>query len=270
MPASASNSPGADAPSRQGAEIMSNVSVDTRQHGLADSLRLSLVEGIGPRLRKALLERFVEPTAVFDAAPSDLRAVPGIGAELARRITTAREQIDVAAELDVCRQHGIDILTEQSAGYPRALREIYDPPGILLALGDLQPQDALAIAVVGARHATHYGTAQAERLAGSLARAGLTVVSGLARGIDAAAHRGALAAGGRTIAVLGSGLLEIYPPEHGDLARQVCAAGALLSEAPPHRPPLSGAFPQRNRIITGMTLGVHTALYKALRCPSRN
>ena len=206
---------------------MSNVSLDARQHGLADSLRLSLVEGIGPRLRKALLERFVEPTAVLDAAPSDLRAVPGIGAELARRITTAREQIDVAAELDVCRQHGIDILTEQSASYPRALREIYDPPGILFALGDLQPQDALAIAVVGARHATHYGTAQAERLAGSLARAGLTVVSGLARGIDAAAHRGALAAGGRTIAVLGSGLLEIYPPEHGDLARQVCAAGAL-------------------------------------------
>ena len=113
----------------------------------------------------------------------------------------------------------------------------------------------MAVAIVGTRHATRYGLAQAERLAASLARTGFTVVSGLARGIDAAAHRGAIAAGGRTIAVLASGLLEIYPPEHDKLADEVAANGYLLSESPPRMMPLSGAFPQRNRIISGLTLG---------------
>jgi len=206
--------------------------------GMADALRLSLVSGIGPRIRKLLLERFGSPSAVFAAAPADLRCVQGVGAELTRRIAVAREEIDVQAD------------------YPRALREIDDPPGILFLRGELLPQDALAIAVVGSRHATQYGLAQAERLAGSLARAGFTIVSGLARGIDAAAHRGALAAGGRTLAVLGSGLLNLYPPEHAELAEQIWNQGAVMSEAPPRSPPLSGAFPQRNRIITGLSLGV--------------
>jgi DNA processing protein len=109
--------------------------------------------------------------------------------------------------------------------------------------------------MVGSRHATQYGRQQAERLAGSLARAGVTIVSGLARGIDAAAHRGALAAGGRTLAVLGSGVLNIYPPEHGSLAKEVAAHGALLSEAPPRAAPRSGMFPQRNRLISGLAIG---------------
>jgi DNA processing protein len=125
----------------------------------------------------------------------------------------------------------------------------------LFRRGQSQPQDELAVAIVGTRHATRYGLAQAERLAGSLARTGFTVVSGLARGIDAAAHRGALAAGGRTIAVLASGLLEIYPPEHDRLAEEVAAGGYLLSESPPRMIPLSGSFPQRNRIISGLCVG---------------
>ncbi len=224
--------------------------------GLADALRLSLVAGVGPRLRKALLEEFGTASAVLAAAPSDLRRVPGIGAELTRRIAVARTDIDVQAELDLCAANGIAILSEQDSAYPRVLREIHDPPGILFMRGDLLPADAIAIAIVGARHATHYGLTQAERLAGSLARAGITIVSGLARGIDGAAHRGALAAGGRTLAVLGSGLLNLYPPEHAELAHDVARNGAVISESPPRSPPLSGAFPQRNRIISGLSLGV--------------
>ncbi|MEX0675569.1 MAG: DNA-processing protein DprA [Pirellulales bacterium] len=223
---------------------------------LADAVRLSLVAGIGPRLRKALVDEFGTSSAILAAAPADLRRVQGIGAELARRIAAAKDEIDVQAELDLCAEHGIRILTDHDDDYPRALSEIYDPPAILFVRGQILPQDALAIAIVGARHATQYGIAQAERLAGSLARAGLSITSGLARGIDAAAHRGALAAGGRTLAVLGSGLLNMYPPEHAELADQVAANGAVISEAPPRSPPLAAAFPQRNRIITGMSLGL--------------
>ncbi len=228
----------------------------TSDERLTDALRLALVSGIGPRLRRALLEAFGSAKNVLDAAPSDLRRVPGIGGELTRRIAVAREEIDVQGQLDLCAQHDIKILTDEDAAYPRPLREIHDPPGILFVRGTTLPQDALAMAIVGSRHATHYGLAQAERLAGSLARAGLTINSGLARGIDAAAHRGALAAGGRTIAVLGSGVLNLYPPEHAELAAEITRQGAVISEAPPLSPPLSGAFPQRNRIVSGLSLGV--------------
>jgi DNA processing protein len=223
---------------------------------LLDALQLALVAGVGPRLHKALRDRFGSATAVLDAAPSDLRSVEGIGPKLTERIAAARREIDPGAVLATCREHAIDILTDADPVYPRMLAEIHDPPSVLFVRGRLIPDDALAVAIVGSRHATHYGLTQAEQLAGSLARAGLTVVSGLARGIDAAAHRGALAAGGRTVAVLGSGLLNLYPPEHGALADEVAAHGALVSEAPPHSPPLAGAFPQRNRIISGLSLGV--------------
>ncbi len=228
----------------------------TSDDTLSDSVRLSMISGVGPRLRKALLESFGTASAVLAAAPSDLRRVSGIGAELTRRIAVARNEIDVQAELDLCAAENIGILTEGDPTYPRVLREIHDPPGILFVRGEILPQDALAIAIVGSRHATHYGLVQAERLAGSLARAGITIVSGLARGIDAAAHRGALAASGRTIAVLGSGVLNLYPPEHAELADEVSRHGAVISEVPPRSPPLSGAFPQRNRIISGLSLGV--------------
>jgi DNA processing protein len=136
------------------------------------------------------------------------------------------------------------------------LREIHDPPALLFVRGHLVPEDALSIAIVGTRHCSHYGRQTAERLAAGLARAGLTVVSGLARGIDAAAHQGALKAGGRTLAVLGSGVLNVYPPEHVNLAEQVAAAGAVISENPPMSEPMTGTFPQRNRVITGISLGV--------------
>jgi DNA processing protein len=235
---------------------MSSADVTVDHDHIAAAMRLSLVPGVGPRLRKALIEQFETPQAVLAAAPSELRRVPGIGPKLCQAIARANETIDVATEQALCREQAIEILVEGEPPYPRPLREIEDPPGLLFMKGKLLPQDEMAVAIVGSRHATQYGLAQAERLAGSLARAGRTIISGLARGIDGAAHRGALAAGGRTIAVLGSGVLNIYPPEHKALAEEVAARGALLSESPPRAEPLAGMFPQRNRIISGMSLGV--------------
>jgi DNA processing protein len=223
---------------------------------LVDSLRLSLVSGVGPRIRKSLLERFGTARAALRAAPSELRDVQGVGPKLMHKIVAADHEIDVEAQIALCREHGIDILTEAHAAYPRSLREIHDPPGVLFVRGAIKPSDALAVGIVGTRHGTQYGLRQAERLAGGLARAGLAIISGLARGIDAAAHRGAMAAGGRTIAVLASGVMNIYPPEHDKLAEEVAQHGALLSESPPGGEPLAGMFPQRNRLISGLSLGV--------------
>ncbi len=220
------------------------------------AVRLSLVVGVGPRIRRTLLERFGSAQAVFAAAPGELREVKGIGTTLLRRILDAEREIDVEAELALCRKHEICVALETDADYPRMLREIHDPPGVLFVRGELKPADALAVAIVGTRHGTQYGLRQAERLGASLARAGFTVVSGLARGIDAAAHRGALAAGGRTLAVLAGGVLNVYPPEHASLAAEAARQGAVLSEAPPLFQPLAGGFPQRNRLISGLSLGV--------------
>lgn len=223
---------------------------------LRAALRLMLISGIGPITRKALVEFFGSPQGVLAAPVSELRKVAGIGPKLASSIFLEKDKIDVDDELRVCREHQISILVEGRDDYPTMLAEIHDPPGALFVKGQLVPQDSMSVAIVGTRHATQYGLQQAERLASGLARAGITVVSGLARGIDAAAHRGALTAGGRTIAVLGSGLLEIYPPEHKDLAQEIASHGAVVSESPPRMKPMSGLFPQRNRIITGLSLGV--------------
>ncbi len=223
---------------------------------VAAEVLLSLVPGVGPRIRKTLLAHFGSARAVLAAAPSELRDVSGIGAKISRAISTARRELDVESELARCREHNITILVEADAGYPARLKEIPDPPGVLFVHGNIVPADGLAVAIVGTRHATHYGLAQAERLAGGLSRAGYTIISGLARGIDSAAHRGALKAGGRTLAVLGSGVLNVYPPEHAGLAAEIIGRGAVMSENLPLAPPLAGAFPQRNRIVTGLSLGV--------------
>src|SRR3569623_1744223 len=166
---------------------------------LADTLLLSLVSGVGPMLRRALLERFGSPTAALDAAPSELRSVPGIGPKLTSALVRARQEVDVAGEIELCRQHQGSIVAQNAPAYPRSLAEIHDPPGVLIVRGAIEPCDALAVAIVGSRHATRYGLDQAERLAASLSRAGLTINSGLARGLDAAAQRGDMAAGGRTL-----------------------------------------------------------------------
>jgi DNA processing protein len=214
-----------------------------------------MVSGVGPLLRKALIDHFGSVQAVLCAPPSRLKAVAGIGQKVAEAIAAA-DQIDVQTELELCRQHAVELVLEQDAQYPRLLREIPDPPGLLYCQGSLLPQDALAIAMVGTRHATSYGLRQAERLSGSLARAGLTIVSGMARGIDQAVHWGALRAGGRTIALLAGGLLNVYPPDHHHLTPKIVRHGSLISENPLHGQPVRGAFPRRNRLITGMSLGV--------------
>ena len=211
--------------------------------------------GLGSRLRKMLLQKFGSPAGVFAASPAELRQVGRMGKQLTDLFA---EQAGISAAQAVvtqCRRDAIGILLEGDEGYPGLLARIPDPPHLLFVRGSLLPCDALAVAVVGARHATPYGLKVAEQLGEGLSRAGYTVVSGLARGIDAAAHNGALAAGGRTIAVLGSGVLNIYPPEHDRLAAQIAEHGAVLSEAPPLLPPFPGAFPHRNRIVAGLSLG---------------
>lgn len=217
---------------------------------------LSLVRGVGPRLRENLQAAFGDAEQILAQPAERLTGVEGVGATLAGRIASAREEIDAQSELDRAARHGIAIVLRDSDSYPRALREIPDPPPLLFVRGELLPTDQLAVAIVGSRHATRYGFDQAERLAAALARAGVTVVSGMARGIDTAVHRGALGAGGRTIAVLANGLLKPYPPENAELSLEIARQGAVLSEAPLLRPPMSGAFPQRNRIISGVSLGV--------------
>ena len=243
-------------PSADVAESASQGEAADQDELLLDELRLCLVPGVGPRLRQSLLERFGSARDVLAAVPSDLREVPGIGTKISRSIVEARSGTAAEELIEECRRSDIAPLLPRDERYPRLLKEIPDPPGVLFMRGQMLARDGLAIAIVGTRHATHYGLTQAERLASGLARAGYTIVSGLARGIDAAAHRGALAAGGRTIGVLGSGVLNIYPPEHKELAAAVIEKGALVSESAPHSEPFSGAFPQRNRIISGLSLGV--------------
>ena len=222
---------------------------------LRGHVRLACVPGVGARMRQLLLERFGSPEEVFAADMAAFAGIPGIGRKLPATIRSCANDPTADRVIDLCRERGVNIVLEGSDGYPPLLSRIADPPGLLFVRGSLQPCDSLAVAIVGARHATNYGRKIAWQLAGGLARAGYTVVSGLARGIDAAAHRGTLDAGGRTLAVLGSGVLNIYPPEHADLALEVAAHGAVISESPPLTAPFPGCFPQRNRIVSGLSLG---------------
>ena len=223
---------------------------------IRDLLCLTMVPGVGPHTGRTLLARFGTAGRVLEAPLSALRDVQGVGPKLAERISGARREFDPEEELDLCRKFGVAILPHNASGYPPPLLEIPDPPPVLYLRGTYEPRDQIAIALVGSRKCTPYGLRVAERLGASLARVGLTVVSGLARGIDAAAHRGALKAGGRTLAVLANGLADVYPPEHEELAREVAASGALLSEMSMLQSPLPGLFPQRNRLISGLCLGV--------------
>lgn len=221
-----------------------------------DALRLHLVPGVGPRMMQVLLEAFGSTGRVLAATETELQSVEGIGPKIARAVRVARDSDEAENELARCRDIGATLFARGTADYPHLLSAIPDAPAILYCRGTLLPQDEIAVAIVGSRRCTYYGISQAEKLAGGLARAGITVVSGLAKGIDAAAHRAALAAGGRTIAVTATGLETVYPPEHEKLADEVAAAGAILTEFRLSQKPLAGLFPQRNRVISGLSLGV--------------
>ncbi|MBW3631481.1 MAG: DNA-processing protein DprA [Chloroflexi bacterium] len=216
-------------------------------------LAISRVPHIGPVRIERLLARFGSLASAWSAPQEELRATlePKPLAEL----LAARSRIDPVSELDRIARLGIRIIHPGHSSYPKLLAEISGRPSILYVRGELLPTDDASVAIVGTRRATPYGRQSAERIAGELARAGVTVISGLARGVDAAAHRAALGAGGRTIAVLGSGLDVIYPPEHRGLAEQILESGAVISEFAPGTKPDAQNFPARNRIISGMTLG---------------
>src|SRR5213082_2664492 len=220
-------------------------------------IALNMLPTVGPvRLRK-LLENFREPQQVLAAKRSELRKVEGIGNEVADQITNWESTVDLAAELKRVRDFGATVITQELLSYPRSLREIHAPPIVLYVWGELQERDHHAIGIIGARRTTHYGTESAKKLAYQLAYAGLTIISGLARGIDTAAHQGALAAKGRTIAVIGSGLSKLYPPENRALAEKIRDGnGAIVSEFSMEIEPDRQTFPMRNRIISGWSHGL--------------
>jgi DNA processing protein len=223
---------------------------------LRDVLALTLVPGLGPRLTEALLRQFGSASAVRSARAEQLATIPRISPRLAGEFAQALHTADVDGELALLEKHNVELLSRDDPGFPRLLTEIPDAPHLLYVRGGIAPADANAVAVVGSRQCSSYGKRLTEQIAGGLARAGFTVVSGLARGIDGIAHGAALDAGGRTIAVLAGGLSEIYPPEHKDLAESVSRAGALLSEAPMGMAPQRGMFHSRNRLISGLARAV--------------
>ena len=220
-------------------------------------IALNMLPTMGPvRLRK-LLEVFGTPERVLAAKRSELRAIEGIGNEVADQIVSWENTVDLAAELQRIREFGAKIITAESPEYPRQLREIHAPPIVLYVWGEITERDQHAIAVIGSRRTTHYGAESAKKLSYQLAYAGLTIISGLARGIDTAAHQGALAAKGRTIAVIGSGLTKLYPPENAALAEKIRDGnGAIVSEFSMEIEPDRQTFPMRNRIISGWSHGI--------------
>jgi DNA processing protein len=219
-------------------------------------IALNMVPKMGPvRLRK-LLEVFDTPQRILAAKPSELRVVDGIGSETAETISRWEQHVDLSAELKRIADFGARVLTQTAPGYPPLLREIHNPPIVLYVWGSMAERDRLAIGVVGSRRASHYGTECAKKLSYQLAYAGMTVASGLARGIDTAAHQGALAAKGRTLAVLGSGLLKLYPPENQALAEKIAESGAVISEFSMEVKADTQTFPMRNRIVSGMSAGL--------------
>ncbi|NOX97902.1 MAG: DNA-protecting protein DprA [Nitrospirae bacterium] len=219
-------------------------------------LALNAIPGLGARRAKLLLKHFGSPQAILAAPSSKLRGIPGIGPELTKRIINWKTYLDLDKEFCLLEKHQVKVIVVDDSSYPKNLINIFDPPLILYIKGELLPRDWISVAIVGSRRSSFYGRRTAEKLGRELAARGLTVVSGLARGVDSAAHKGALSGAGRTIAVLGSGLDVVYPPENKELMEEISRKGAVVSEFPMSTFPERGNFPRRNRIISGLSLGV--------------
>ena len=217
---------------------------------------LNLVPEVGSVKIKNLTERFGGIGEIFKATRSELEQVDKIGPKTADAIINCDKEKEFGREMALIEKYGVKVISYLDKDYPANLKEIYDPPAVLYVKGELTADDKYSVGIVGSRNASRYGLQTAERLGYELAARGLTVVSGLARGIDAAGHKGALKAKGRTIAVLGSGLANIYPEEHNRLAEEISKNGAVVSEFPMATEPYRENFPRRNRIISGLSLGV--------------
>jgi DNA processing protein len=216
---------------------------------------LNMVDHVGPVRVRQLLEHFGEAPAVLRASRQQLLQVRGIGEETAESVAAWEKNVDLAAELKRIEEFGCHVVIPSDPEFPDSLRQIYDPPIVLYVKGDLSGKDRNSVALVGSRMTTHYGIEVARKLAYQLAYLGVTVVSGGARGIDTAAHQGALTGKGRTIAVLGTGINLVFPPENLELYERITANGAVISQFPFNRPADKQTFPIRNRIVAGMTLG---------------
>ncbi|MBN1364336.1 MAG: DNA-processing protein DprA [Syntrophaceae bacterium] len=218
-------------------------------------IALKSIEGIGNVTFPALVDKFGSLPAVFSASPSDLKKIQGISGKTALAITNFKGWNKVKEELELLKKKDVNIITYQDELYPRQLLNVYDRPPYIYVRGTLSKDD-INIAIVGSRTASTYGKYTTEKISRELALKGVTVVSGMARGIDSAAHRGAITARGRTIAIMGSGLDVIYPPENKKLFEDIIQNGAVISEYPMGVPPRSTNFPARNRIISGISYGV--------------
>jgi len=216
---------------------------------------LNMIEHVGPVRVRQLMEHFGDAPAILRASKSQLLQVRGIGEETADAIANWEKSVDLSSELKRIQEYGCHILTQTDDEYPDLLRQIYDPPVVLYVGGRLTARDKNAVAMVGSRLTTHYGLETARKLAYQLAYVGVTVVSGGARGIDTAAHQGALSAKGRTVAVLGNGINIVFPPENAELFERIAAHGAVLTQFPFNRKADKQSFPIRNRIVAGMSLG---------------
>lgn len=216
---------------------------------------LNMLPHVGPVRLRQMLEHFGEPVAVLNAPRSALLRVQGINETTADSIANWEKNIDLTAELKRAEDFGCQIVTQEDDVYPDLLRQIYDPPIVLYVKGTLTTRDKNAVAIVGSRMTSTYGTNVARKFGYQLAYMGVTVVSGGARGIDTAAHQGALSAKGRTIAVLGTGINQVFPPENAQLFERIATQGALITQFPFNRPADKQSFPIRNRIVAGMTLG---------------
>ena len=215
-----------------------------------------MIEGLGPVSVRRLIDVLGSPKAILEADREALMEARGVGEKLALKIVVQRDGIDFEEEAEKAAEIGARIITPEDDEYPAALKTIHDPPLALYVLGQILPKDSKAIGIVGSRSTSHYGLTAADRLAYQLGQTGFTVVSGLARGTDTAAHSGALKSGGQTIAVLGGALDCLYPPENAELAKKISKSGAVVSEYPMGRKADRMTFPYRNRIISGMSMGV--------------